>query len=426
MAANPNTFGGIPETWNKEYQITHSKMPVYPAISNYRLAAGLKKGDTTHRSYASTLRAKVMGADGSYSTQAVTDTDETLVIDKEYETSVYIKSLDELQNSLPVRAKYARESMVAIFNQIDGDVLGLYDQFTQTLDDGDMGGTAGNGVTITTANVKKMFFTAKKLLQRQNILMDNGAKFTGFKSEDDKSAMGVAVISPDVYQNLLEALDGKDTAFGDVVAKSGHAGMFANFNIFNSNSLGWSAVLALATNPTDGDTITINGVVITFVATLSAASGATEVHIASTVDITRANLAEYLNAEGADSETEATDTGYSSATAAEQLLLANITATNSNSADTLSIKMTGWGSVAVSETLTAGADVWTAAKQVQHCLFGVANAIDVVLQKEPSMEINPVSGKIGKDIVTWTACGYKVFNEAKAMMIDAWVRTDAY
>lgn len=421
MTENPNTFGGIPETWSKEYQIVHDKIPVYPAISNYRLAAGLKVGDTVHRSYPTSLVANVMGGDGGYTTQAITDTDETLVIDKVYETSFYVKELDEIQNSLPVRSQYAKRSMVAIFNQIDGDILGLYDQFTQTLDAGDMGGTVGDGVTITTANVKKMFFTAKRLLQKQNIMLDNGARFTGFKSEDDANAMAVAVISPEVYQNLLEAVDGKDTVFGDKVAQSGNAGMYAGFNIFVSNALGWSASLAFATIPTAGDTITINGVVLTAAADNSA-TNAGDFSIETTNDLAAANLVLLINGTGTVGSDE-----YIDVSAANRLLLKNITATYSASTDKLTLKATGKGSVAVSETLTPAGDVWTTTLQVQHCLFGVANAIDVVIQKEPSLKIKDApSAKVGSDFITWTAGGYKVFNEGKAQMIDAWVRTDAY
>lgn len=421
MAANPNTFGGIPEAWSREYQIVHDKVPVYPAISNYRLAAGLKVGDTVHRSYPTSLVANVMGADGSYSTQAITDTDETLLIDKNYETSVYVKELDELQNSLPVRQQYAHRSMVAIFNQIDGDILGLYDQFTTSLTDGNMGGTTGNGVTVTTANVKKMFFTARKLLQRNNILLDNAAAFSGFKSQDDANAMGVAVITPDVYQTLLEAVDSKDTVFGDTVAKSGHSGMFAGFNIFVSNAVGWSASLAFATIPTATDTITINGVVLTATAN-GAATNPGDFSISTTNDLAAANLVQLINGTGTPGASN-----YIELSAANRALLKNITATYSASTDTLTLKATGKGYVVVSETLTPAADVWTPALQVQHCLFGIANAIDVVIQKEPSLKVKDApSARVGSDLITWTACGYKVFNDGKAEMIDAWVRTDAY
>lgn len=425
MGNNPNVLNGIPETWEKEYQVSHLKVPVYPAISNYRLASGLQVGDTVHRSYASSIVAKVMGADGSYQTQALTDTDETLVIDKNYEASFYIKSLDELQNSLPVRTKYAKLSAAALFNQMDGDILGLYDQFTGQLTAGDMGGTAGEGVTITPSNAKKLFFTAKKKLQKQQIMLDNGAKFSGFKPEDDQNVMGIAVVSPDVYQSLLEAVDGKDTIFGDSVAQSGHAGKFGSFQIFVSNALGWSGVLGLSVNPTDGDVISINGVTLTFKGTVDGGVTAGQVKIASTVDLTRANLATFLAAP-TTTVADATNAGYNAVSAANALLLANMTFTNDNTADTLTIKATGRGSVAVTSTFTSGSNLWTAAKQVQHCLFGVANAIDVVVQKTPSMEINPVPAKIGKDIITWAAAGYKVFNDGKAMMIDTWVRTDAY
>lgn len=421
FGSNPNTFQGIPETWSKEYQIVHDKVPVYPAISNYRLAAGLKVGDTVHRSYPTSLTANVMGADGSYATQAITDTDETLLIDKTYETSFYIKELDELQNSLPVRSQYAKRSMVAIFNQIDADILGLYDQFTQTLDAGDMGGTVNEGVTVTTANVKKMFFTAKRLLQKQNIMLDNGARFTGFKSEDDANAMAVAVISPEVYQNLLEAVDGKDTVFGDKIAQSGNAGMYAGFNLFVSNALGWSATLVLSTIPTAADTITINGVVLTAAAN-GAATNAGDFSISTTNDLAAANLVQLINGTGT-----AGASNYIELSAANRLLLKNITATYTAATDLLTLKAIGKGSVAVSETLTPAANVWTATKQIQHVLFGVANAIDVVIQKEPSMRTKDApSAKVGYDFITWTACGYKVFNEGKAQMIDAWVRTDAY
>lgn len=422
MGANPNTFGGIPETWSKEYQIIHDKVPVYPAIANYRLAAGLQKGDTIHRSYPSTVVAKVMGGDGSYATQAVTDTDETLVIDKNYEASVYIKDLDLIQNSLPTQSAYAKRSMVAIFNQIDADVLGLYDQFTQTLDAGDMGGTANQGITITSANAKKLFFTAKRLLQRQNIMLDNAARFTGFKSDDDQNAMGVAVISPDVYQNLLEALDGKDTAFGDKVAQSGHAGMYGGFNIFVSNALGWSATLDLTTIPTATDTITINSVVLTAAAN-GAATNPGDFSISTTNDLAGANLAALINNSTGAAGSAST---FIEVSAANRLLLRNFVATYNSTTNLLTLKATGWGTVTVSETLTPPGDIWTPALQVQHCLFGLANSIDVVIQKEPSLKSVPVTGKVGEDFVTWTACGYKVFNEGKAQMIDAWVRTDAY
>lgn len=421
FAANPNTISaGIKETWDKMYQVTHHKVPVYPAISNFRLAAGLEVGDTVNRQYRNTLVANDMGADGSYSTQAITDTNEALTINKEKESSFYIKSLDEIQNHLPTRQKHAYDAMVAIFNQIDGDVLGEYDQFTSSLDSADLGGTAGEGITVTTGNITKLFSNSTRLLQRNNVMIDNTAKFTGFKREDSQKTMAVAVISPDVYAVIIERLDGKDSALGDKVGIEGHAGRYMGYELFVSNGIGWSAQLELPTIPTAGDTVVINGVTLTAAADNSA-TNAGDYSIEAAVDDAAANLVLLINGTGTAGADE-----YIDVSAANRLLLRNITATYATSTNMLTLKAKGKGFVIVSETMTPAGNIWTPAKQIQHCLFGVANAIDVVIQKYPNVEVKDVTGKVGKDIVTWTAYGYKVFNEAKPKMIDVWVRTDAY
>lgn len=423
MTANPNALN-MSQIWNKQYQMVHDKVPVYPAISNYRLAAGLQTGDTVHRQYPSSFVANSMDGKGSYATQAITDTDETLVINKNYETSFYVKDLDVLQADLPLMDKYGERSMIAIYNQIDGDILGLYDQFTKALDDGNVGGIVGNGVTVTTANVKKVFFTAKRLLQKQNVMLDNASTFQQPGGDSQISGgMPVAVISPEVYQNLLEAVDGKDTVFGDTTGSSGHMGKYAGFQLFVSNALGWSAQFVLSTIPTAADTITINGVTLTAAANNSATNPG-DYSISTTNDLAGANLAALINNTTGAAGTSGT---FIEVSVANRKLLKNITATYTAATDLLTLKATGWGSIAVSQTFTPVADIWTLAKQVQHCLFGLSNSIDVVIQKEPSMKVRPTpSANVGDDVVTWCAAGYKVYNEGKAQMIDVQVRTDAY
>lgn len=431
MAANPNTISaGIQETWDKVYQVTHHKVPVYPAISNFRLAAGLKKGDTVHRQYRNTLIAKNMGDDGGYSRQALVDTDETLTISYVKEASFYIKELDEIQNHLPTRSKHAFDASVAIFNQIDADVLGSYDQFTRNIDEGDFAGTDGLGITADTSNVRRVFAKAKKQLQRSNLAIQNlTGRFTGFRNEDSKQGRLVAVLSPDFYEILLESLDGKDTALGDNVGINGHQGRYYGYDIFVSNAVGWSGELYLPTNPTSGDTLTIGAAVFTFLDSSfdDSSSAVGSVRIGTTVDDTRANLAAAINAP-ITAILESSTAGFrafAEDSDAHKALL-NVTATNSNSADTLTLKALGYGFVEVAEGLTAGANVWTAGKEIQHLLFGVAGAIDVVIQKTPSMKVKDRDGKVGVDVVTWAAYGIKVFNEGKPTMVDVRIRTESY
>lgn len=416
------------QVWSKTYQILHDKVPVYPAISNYRLAAGLQKGDTVHRQYPSSFVAKRMGADGSYSRQAIQDTDETLTIDSVYETSFYVKDLDALQADLPLMDKYAYRSMVAIYQQIDADVLGMYDQFTQGMDAGHISGTSGEGITATVANIKKCFFTAKKLLQRQNLMMDATPRFSGVKMEDDQSQQYFAVISPDLYQFLLEACESKESVFGAAVSQSGHQGMFGGFNILTTNQLGWSTTFSMVTQPTDGDTVSVAGVTWTFKTTLGTTAG--NVLIGGSADAARANLlAAITNSEAMAASTVSTLGKYVELSDVNRALvpLLRVSGVNNNTTDKMTLKMLGYGAVTVSETLTDATDTFTATLQIQHALFGAANAIDVVIQKEPSRKEKDAPREVvGTDVITWTACGKKVFNEGKAMMIDARFRTDAY
>ena len=140
--------------------------------------------------------------------------------------------------------------------------------------------------------------------------------------------------------------------------------------------------MALTTNPTNGDTLVVR-VTITFVSTLSAASGAGEVHIASTVDITRANLVEFLN-NPTSSEAEATDTGYSSLSSANQttwfgMFDSGVVATNDNTANT-TLVVRGAGRLILSETLTDGTDAWS--KNFIHVYYGKRVRLMLLCRKE--------------------------------------------
>lgn len=416
---NPNTMT-FKTVYHAEYQKSHYKEPVYQVLADSRLEASLEKGQTVSRSYASDVDVNDMGGDGSYSPQAITDTAETLTVSYEKEASVYIKKLDELQAHLPVRKKYATKLANALVNQIDADVLlKAYQGAGTTIDDGSFAGTAGNGFGVTASNVATLFVVALQKLRLKNTVYNKRFRPTAGMKMEVPEGLPVAIISPEILSAIELYLGGKDTLLGDQISRNGYSGYFHGFETFSSNSLAWSAVLAMATNPTDGDTIVVNGVTITFKATLTAASGETEVHIASTVDITRANLVEFLNANGADSEAEATDTGYSSATAAEQKLLKRMTWTNDNNANTATVVASGWGTVEVDETLTAVADVWTVGKEKLFALFALSKSVSLVIQKYPSLEENPVSRKIGKDFIGWTVYGIKVFNDQAPQIVAA-------
>jgi len=399
--------------------MSHFKEPVYQILADTRLESSLTKGQTVARSYASDVQVNDMGGDGGYSTQAITDTQETLVINKEKEVSIYIKKLDELQAHIPVKQKYGRKLANALVNQIDGDVLlAAYQGAGTTLDDGSFSGTSGNGFTVTASNVASVFTTAMQKLRLKNVVYNN--RFQSNMKLEVPEGMPIAIISPEILTFIELYLGGKDTLLGDQVSRNGYSGYFMGFNLFISNSLAWTATLELPTIPVATDTIVINGVTLTAAAD-NAAAAAGEFSIQTTNDLAAAELVKLINGTG----TAGADS-YIDVSAANRRLLKNITATYTASTDKLTLVSSGWGTVPVSETLTPAGDVWTAAKQQLHCIFALSKSVSLVVQKEPSLEENYAASKIGRDYIAWTVYGIKVFTDQAPQIAELAVASSTF
>jgi hypothetical protein len=396
--------------FSKEYQMSHFKEPVYQILADTRLESDLVKGQTISRSYASDVQVNDMGGDGSYSTQAITDTAETLTINKEKEASIYIKKLDELQAHLPLKVKYGRKLANALINQIDGDVLlAAYQGAGTTLDDGSFAGTSGNGHVPTASNIATVFVTAMQKLRLKNVVYNK--RFQGGVKLEVPEGMPIAVISPEMLSYIELYLGGKDTLLGDQVSRNGYSGYFMGFELFVSNALPWTATLELPTIPTAGDTLVINGVTLTAAAD-GAATAAGEYSIEAAVDDAAANLVLLINGTGTVGADE-----YIDVSTANRRLLKNITASYNTGTNLLTLVSSGWGTVVVSEAFTAAGNIFTVGKQIIHPLFALSKSLSLVVQKDPSMEENFVSGKIGRDYIAWTVYGIKVFQDQAPMIV---------
>jgi len=423
------------EYYSARMQVTHHKVDVFRAIAYFGEEKNLKDGDTVNRPYRSKMVGQTYTRGTAFTVRDIAKTNEQLSVNTAKVAPFYVDDLDALQSQHNDMNDFADDSVIVLGNIIDGDVLGEYASAAYAVTEADItsGGSTSNGITLDTTNIQKIFAKAKMKLRRANVIEKRGVPKVpeaGMRGGQNL----FAAISPDFESTLMEYLAGKETALGDSTSLSGHIGKYYGFDLYVTNSLTWTAVLSLATNPTNADTLTLTflggTVTITFVDTLSGAGG--EVHIASTVDKTRANLAEFINAPGT-TETEATDTGYTAFSAtldsegySPRDRVGFLTATNSDSADTLTIVAKGMSFITVADTLTDTTDAWTAATQIQHQLFGVKGAIEVIIQKQPNVEVKDVPDKIGKNIVPWTLYGKKTFKEGTVQLVDVKIRTDAF
>lgn len=400
--------------------MSHFREPVYQILADTRLESSLTKGQTVSRSYASDVQVNDMGADGSYSVQAITDTAETLVINKEKEASIYIKDLDLLQAHLPVKQKYGRKLSNALINQIDGDVLlAAYQGAGTTIDDGSFAGTAGNGFAVTATNVATVFVTAMQKLRLKNVVYNR--RFSSGMKLEVPEGMPIAVISPEILSYIELYLGGKDTLLGDQVSRNGYSGYFMGFELFVSNALPWTATLALPTIPTAGDTITINGVTLTAAAD-GAATNAGDYSIEAAVDDAAANLVNLINGTGTPGADD-----YIEVSTANRRLLKNITASYDTGTNLLTLVSSGWGTVEVTEAMTPAGNIWTVGKEQLHCLFALSKSVSLVIQKEPSLTDRPSpQARIGNDYIAWVVYGIKVFVDQAPQIVRLAVDSTAF
>lgn len=401
MAANPNSItAGIPALWSKQMQVIHHKKDVYRDIASFSEEAVLNVGDTVHKPYRNKLVVSDTGADGSFTRQALTQSDETLVINKDKHVAFYTKELDQIQNQYDFVNEHATDGGVVLSNSIDAEVLAEAVNATSVVDNSYFGGTAGDAITLNTANIVKLFSASDSSLNAQNIDMEG--RF--------------AVVSPQFRQVLVEALAGRESILGDDVSTRGRMGEYMGFGLHMSNQALWTGELLVGTLPTDGDTVTINGVVFKFVTGSPTAAG--DVKAVTDGATSATNLKAAINAPGTTSAT------FIALSASDQAKMYNIAAGTLSGGAKITAK--GASFIKVSETLTAAADVWTPARQIQHILIGKAGSIDVAVQKTPKTEIRPRDGYIGHDIISWEAFGVKTFSDGAAALVDVKINSSAF
>lgn len=370
----------------KKFTIAKAQENLYALnVANVISEVDTTKMGTVYNPYSSTASiSNVAHTTNAYTVGAFAIDADSLQINRKAIASEIVGSYDQLSMDLNVIENRGMEFGAGISQTIDGYVLNLPVVTAGVSVLGD-NGVVGSTTPWTSSDsvIDNIFNTAVQEIEINNAY---GKKF--------------AVVSAYEANDLRGYMQGTGNMVADEIIRNGFQSKvksigttFSGVDVYQSNNITQRVVLGMATNPTAGDTLTFAGVTITFVATLTGA--ASEIHIASAVDITRANLAEWFNGAGALSEAEATDTGYSAASVSDRAVLSRlgIVATNNNGADTLTI--TTNGVIRYAETLTA-VDTW--ATPSRFLVLGEYGFINLYLPSASmDYEEKPVSGTDGKE-----------------------------
>ena len=410
----------LQQIWIHYYQLYHLKQPVFRMIADEKIGDNLSKGDTINFRQAPDFYYDTLGTDGTYTSQGYTEVNETLTISYRRTVPIRLVEKDLEQQDTNMKVEYAQLAMNRLFVGIDADVLQVaYQGAYYLIDTGILTGGASSGTPITMNTptvIPQLFAVAQQILQLANVVYDPNLSFSKDVKLKIPRGMCVAIISPQVFTQLIIYLGGKTTVLGDKVSVSGHQGAFMGFNIYVSNNLPSSALVTIATQPSDGDTLVINGLTFTFKTTLGSTAG--NVLIGGSAAAAVTNLQALLTA-----PFTTTTTGVAQAsTAANQIALYGFAFSATTSPFTLS--QAGISNMTIVPTFTSGNN--TIGTVVQHNIFGISNSVAMCLQGTPRLKLNPVSNAVATDYVTWTYFGLKVFKSQAKQLIDVQINATGF
>lgn len=401
MVANLDAFK---TAFSNTYQEIFQKVPVGVKIANTRLESDLYYGKALERVSIDISQAQVedITAYVDMTGQTVSDTAETITVNQNKGIMFQLSEREMVQaGPLNPGEFIGMELAKKVGLYFDADVLFETTQALFDFDNGDLTTTNSSGtpITLNSTTVPQMVMRLPaKLRNKTNQVLTAGSNLA-FVID----SYGIA----DMFQYLL----GKNADFVNALFQNGYVNeQVAGAKVYVSENLTGEAVLALATNPTANDTVSVGGVTFTFVAT---PTNPGDVDIGGDADTSRANLAAAING-GAGAGTAYIEVSAANRTTLSKTL--RITATNDNTANTLTIVGKGSGRLTVAETLTAVADVWS--KNFIHAYFGKEGAIDAVMQKDVKADMRPEPKQPTTNIISRILYGIETFTDGKQKFLD--------
>lgn len=318
----------------------------------------------------------------------VTDQDlnfsnEQLVINQTPIVTFVYDDVDNLDNGYDVVASAAPKAAYRIKQDIEGNFFNEYSNANTN---------NGTAVTLTTG-------------ASGNTVETYGNAYASLVNDGVDASNVVNVIDPFQLSTIGVAALGNTFNVADKVYKKGYRGTFQNMSTVVSTNLTATGDLALATNPTANDTVTVNGVVFTFVAAPAVAG---DVDIAGSAAASVDNLVLAINGEGTPWSTT-----YIEVSTADRAKLEGITATDNTTSIGIESKR---GYKAITTSLDAAGDKMGAI--TIHNLIMEKGSINLVMQKEVSLKVQDVQKQLGTRYMTWARYGLKTFAEWAERMYD--------
>lgn len=393
-----------PTYWSKRMGRKLYKTDIFRSIANFEEQASLKDGQKVDRPYRANIVSENYTKGTALTAQDLTATSDQLTVDTVKAMLLYVDNVDKIQNKYSAANEWIDEAGKRLSNSIDAKFLYQAYQANNTVDDGDIGGTSGDGILLTTGNILDVFGAINMKLDVANVPDEAGSRFLAH--------------SPQFYNVLWKYIAGKESLLGDKTGENGNIGRYANLDLFKTNNLTGAARWTPANQPTAADTVTVQGITFTFQTTIGTTAG--NILVVTNTATTLTNFVALINAGGVGD-----GVNNVSLSLANQRTVQDWVAVNG----TTYIEIRAMGASYLTVTGSDATDIWTATQQLQNNLAGRKGlSIDAVIQKEPSVEMASTvsAGKSGMNILPMTLFGVYVFNQGKNEIVRIKIRSDAF
>ena len=372
MANDVKAF--IPELWSKRVQLLKKRKSIIYAIGNFEEHELLEYGSEVTRPYMIDdleINKYVRWEDGKE--QAIKTAPEKLLIDNENEITVYIDKHDKKQSKYDIEKQFTERASNLLVANEDGRFLEEILFAEYSLDAG----------AVNKTNVADIVVGAKDELTVNDV------------EDNELILVGPSKLMGAIELNVVK--DGFNLA--DSTLKNGYAGDFVGVSCYKNNNL--PHLTELNKNPADGDTITINGVKITFKTTPATAG---DVKVGSSLAESLENANKVLLGAMENSST-------GKALADDQRkkvkrVRARLIVGEGNKAFVFT---SGRATV----TLTG----FTTAKTYVYAMLGQKKTIDCVIQEMPEVDKNKAPKRKGYYYMATDLFGVKSFKEGRERMI---------
>lgn len=407
------------EQMDESYEEIFQKTTISADIANSRFEKNLSFGASVKRArmFIDGVRVRAITAHQNRVIDQLYDGKELITINKNIGTTFRIMKREEKQAG-PLSPSEFAGMKIAMKTAIvvDAWVLAETKNAFARFDNGDLTSmiSSGTPVDFVKANMEGIVARTQAKLGR------NLGGLTAITNT-------AWVVDSYGLAEITQYLMAKNTDFSKAVFQNGlvHDLKLNYADIYLSENLTSDIVLSFASNPGDGQTLTIGNFTFTFVSTIGTTPG--NVLIGATANDTRTNLANAINAHQNDTPTDTAqyivfknDLSDPENPKFDQTLFAELgwVATNLTATNKFSLTGVGAGRQLVAGTYTG----YAVDSNVVHFYYGKKGAIDVVIQQEVDTEVHPDPYQRATIIMSDKLLGIKTFADGKQKFLDVTIK----